>query len=108
MDFSLSDIGGSGWGTVAENFGDGNGDTGSDSITSALAGLGINIAAGAASVGLQTLAQSQGVQAAYPLGYNAAMLPRPALSSPMSGTVVVGALLVGGLLLYAVFWRKKG
>ena len=112
MDFSLQDTGGSGWGSVSEDFG-GNGDTGYGGITSSLENIGVNFAAGAAAVGLGALGNSVGVQNAYP-AYGADSLTRPPGSLPTyragfgvsSNVMVVGVLLVGGLLLFAAFGRK--
>jgi hypothetical protein len=109
------DTSGAGWGTVAESFG-GNGDTGSSGgIVSALENIGVNFAAGAAAVGLSALGKSQGVSTAYP-AYNPGALTRPPRSVPnyrgtygASGSNVVligGALLIGGLLLFAAFGRR--
>ena len=113
MDFSLQDTGGSGWGSVSENFGDGNGDTGTGDITSALENVGINFAAGAASVGLGAIGKSAGVSSAYnPYLSNPSLLTRPpgtlAASAGIgsNGVVLMGVLLVGGLLLFAAFGRK--
>ena len=113
MDFSLQDTGGSGWGSVSEDFGNGgNGDTGYSGITSALENIGVNFAAGAASVGLNALGKSAGVSSPY--GYSSpSLLTRPPGSLPTygvgvggNGVVLVGVLLVGGLLLFAAFGRK--
>jgi hypothetical protein len=113
VDFSLQDTGGSGWGSVSESFG-GNGDTGYDSsgITSTLENIGVNFAAGAASVGLNALGKSAGVSSPY--GYSSpSILTRPPGSLPTygagvggNGVVLVGVLLGGGLLLFAAFGRK--
>ena len=116
MDFSLQDTGGAGWGSVSENFGNGgNGDTGGDNgILSALENVGVNFAAGAASVGLSAIGKSAGVSSGYgSYGYNPGLLTRPPGSLPAygagvggNGVVLVGVLLVGGLLLFAAFGRK--
>jgi hypothetical protein len=114
VDFSLQDTGGSGWGSVSENFGNGNGDTGTGDITSALENIGVNFAAGAASVGLSAIGKSAGVSSGYgSYGYNPGLLTRPPGSLPAygagvgsNGVVLVGVLLVGGLLLFAAFGRK--
>ena len=112
MDFSLQDTGGSGWGSVSENFGTGSGDTGTGDITSALENIGVNFAAGAASVGLSSLGASAGVSSPYG-SINPALLTRPSGSLSAysagvgsNGVVLVGVLLVGGLLLFAAFGRK--
>jgi len=120
VDVSLQDIGAGGWGGVAESVG-GNGDTGDGSITSALENIGINFAAGAATVGLGALGKSAGVSSAYTnpaaLAYNSALLTRrPGTFSPAaaalglsgggSGLLIAGVLLVGGLLLVAAL--RKG
>ena len=113
MDFSLQDTGGGGWGSVSESFG-GSGDTGTGDITSALENIGVNFAAGAASVGLSALGSSAGVASAYPYASNPSLLTRPPGSLPYgsslgtgsNGVVLVGVLLVGGLLLFAAFGRK--
>jgi hypothetical protein len=114
MEFSLQDIGsGGGWGGVSENFGP-NGDTGNSGIVSSLENIGVNFAAGAASVGLQALGNSQGVST----GYGAspyALTRRPGTGSPFgvgfgsgggSSILFVGVLLVGGLIALAAFRRK--
>jgi hypothetical protein len=115
MEFSLQDIGGGGggWGGVSESFG-GNGDTGDGSITSALENIGVNFAAGAASVGLGALGRSAGVSAS-PASINGGYLTRrPGTYSPGvalgvggNGVVIAGVLLIGGLLLFAAF-RGRG
>jgi hypothetical protein len=109
VDFSLQDTGGAGWGSVSENYGTGNGDTGTGDIYSTLENIGVNFAAGAASVGLGAISKSAGVSSPYS-SYN---LTRPPGSLPAygagvggNGVVLVGVLLVGGLLLFAAFGRK--
>jgi hypothetical protein len=115
VDFSLQDTGGGGWGSVSENFGTGNGDTGTGDITSALENIGVNFAAGAASVGLGAIGRSAGVSSGYgSFSSNPGLLTRPPGSLPYgsslgtgsNGVVLVGVLLVGGLLLFAAFGRK--
>jgi hypothetical protein len=118
MEFSLQDIGSGGWGGVAENLG-GNGDTGNNGIVSALENIGVNFAAGAATVGLQAFGKSQGVSSAYTnpaaVAYNSSLLTRrPGTVSPIGAALGVsgnsllfaGVLLVGGLVLFAAFRRK--
>lgn len=118
MDFSLQDLGGgSGWGGVSESFG-GNGDTGGNGIVSALENIGVNFAAGAATVGLGALGKSAGISSAYSnpavLAYNSALLTRkPGTVSPVGAAIGVsgntllfaGVLLVG-VVLFAAFRRK--
>jgi hypothetical protein len=115
MEFSLQDIGsGGGWSGVAENFG-GNGDTGDGSITSALENIGVNFAAGAASVGLGALGKSAGVSAPYGSQNPYYLTRRPGTVSPLgaslgvggNGVVIAGVLLIGGLLVLAAF-RGRG
>jgi hypothetical protein len=114
MDFNLQDIGiGGGWSVSDDSKPDGT--TGFD-WTSALENVGVNFAAGAASVGLQTLAKSQGVSASY---INPYTQPRGQVLVPTTnrlgfGTGTGSALLVGtlgvaglGLLLFLAL-RKKG
>ena len=115
MDFSLQDIGSGGWGGVSEAFG-GNGDTGnSNSIFSALENVGVNFAAGAAAIGLNSLGRSAGVQTSYVPYNNPANLTRNpgTLAGPprvsvgvSSNTLVLGGLVLAGLVLYAAFRRK--
>jgi hypothetical protein len=119
VDFSLQDIGsGGGWSGVSESFG-GNGDTGSGSIWSSLetglVNVGVNAAAGAASIGLGSLGKSAGVSTAYP-SYNPLNLTRPPGSVPNYGAsfgaggsnvVVIGGVLLVGLLL-VVALRGRG
>jgi len=122
MDFSLQDLGGgSGWGGVSEAFG-GNGDSGDNGIFSALENIGVNFAAGAATVGLSALGKSAGVSTAYaPVGsrdfaLNSSQLARRPGSAPpgvaaslgvrSNGIVFAGVLLIGGLLVFAAFRRK--
>jgi len=115
MDFSLQDIGSGGWGGVSEAFG-GNGDTGnSSSIFSALENVGVNFAAGAAAIGLNSLGRSAGVQTSYSPYNNPANLTRNpgTLAGPprvsvgvSSNTLVLGGLVLAGLVLYAAFRRK--
>jgi hypothetical protein len=118
MEFSLQDIGsGGGWGGVSENFGpngDTGGDTGNSGIVSSLENIGVNFAAGAASVGLQALGKSQGISSGY--GVTPYQLTRrPGTVSPYgvgfgsgggSSIRFVGVLLVGGLIVFAAFRRK--
>ena len=118
MEFSLQVIGsGGGWSGVSENFG---ADTGNGSITSALENIGVNFAAGAATVGLGALGRSAGVSSLYTnpaaLAYNSSLLTRrPGTFSPVGAALGVsgnallfaGVLLVGGLVLFAAF-RGKG
>lgn len=120
MEFSLQDIGsGGGWSGVAENFG-GNGDTGDGSITSALENIGVNFAAGAATVGIGALGNAAGVSSAYTnpaaIAYNSSLLTRrPGTVSPLGAAVGVsgntlvfaGVLLIGGLVLFAAFRPRK-
>jgi hypothetical protein len=114
VDFSLQDTGSGGWGSVPESFG-GNGDTGTGDITSALENIGVNFAAGAASVGLGAIGRSAGVSSAYnPYVNNPAYLTRPPGSAIPYGsafgasgnTLFLGVLLVGGLLVFAAM--RKG
>jgi hypothetical protein len=119
MEFSLQDIGsGGGWSGVSESFG-GNGDTGNNGVISALENIGVNFAAGAATVGLGALGRSAGVSSAYTnpaaVAYNSALLTRrPGTVSPVgaalgvSGNTLVfaGVFLIGGLLVLAAFRRK--
>ena len=119
MEFSLQDIGSGGWGGVAENFGS-NGDTGSGDITSALENIGVNFAAGAATVGLGALGKSAGISSAYTnpaaLAYNSALLTqRPGTVSPVGAalgvngnTVVAAGVLLFGGLLALVFISRIG
>ena len=120
MEFSLQDIGsGGGWSGVSESFG-GNGDTGGNGIVSALENIGVNFAAGAATVGLGALGRSAGVSSLYTnpaaLAYNSSLLTRrPGTFSPVGAALgvsgnallIAGVLLVGGLVLFAAF-RGKG
>ena len=121
MEYSLQDIGSGGWSGVSEMFG-GNGDTGDgngkNGILSALENIGVNFAAGAATVGLSALGKSAGVSSAYTnpaaLAYNSALLTRrPGTVSPVGAaigvsgnTLVFGGLVLAGLVLLAVFRRK--
>jgi|SRR5579859_1617742 len=97
------------FGGTAESF-DSNGN---DGIVSALENIGVNAAAGAASVGLSYLGKSAGVQSAYS-PYNSALLTQnpsllargPYASAGSNSIVLVGFLLIGGLLLFAAFRRK--
>jgi len=116
MDFSLQDIGSGGWGGVSEDLG-GNGDSGSSSsgIFSALENIGVNFAAGAAAIGLNSLGRSAGVQTSYVPYNNPANLTRNpgTLAGPphvnvgvSSNTLVLGGLVLVSLVLYAAFRRK--
>jgi len=118
MEFSLQDIGSGGWSGVSEAFG-GNGDSGGgNGIVSALENIGVNFAAGAATVGLSALGKSAGVSSAYAnpavLAYNSALLTRrPGTVSPVGAaigvsgnTLVFGGLVLAGLVLWAAFRRK--
>ena len=112
--FSLNDLGGSGGLTgVSESRGSG--------IVSALENIGINFAAGAATVGLSALAKSQGVSQAYAnpaaVAYNTSVLTRPpgqvspigaALGVSGDSLLLAGVLLVGGLVAFAALLRRKG
>ena len=117
MAFSfLQDNGGlSGFGDVSDQTLDG-GDGGS-AITSAFQNIGLNLAAGAANVGVGALENAAGVspyqlaQNSAFLGANSALLTsRPGSVSPFRAatgispnTLVFGGLLIAGLLAYAVF-----
>lgn len=94
-------------------------DTGNSGILSALENIGVNFAAGAATVGLQAFGQSQGVSSAYTnpaaVAYNSALLTRrPGTVSPVgaalgvSGNTVVfaGLALVAALVAWQAFRRK--
>ena len=115
MDFSLQDIGSGGWGGVSEDLG-GNGDSGqSSSIFSALENVGVNFAAGAAAIGLNSLGKSAGVQSSYSPYNNPANLTRnpgtlvgpPRVNAGLSSnTLVLGGLVLAGLVLYAAFRRR--
>lgn len=86
--------------------------SGNSGIVSALENIGVNFAGAAATVGLQSFANSQGVrsnlvnQYAYTGGI--ARPPGTLVAAPASSNtlVVAGVLLFGGLLLYAAFRRK--
>jgi len=112
MGFGLQDI--ADWG------GDGSSpdNSGNGGILSALENIGVNFAAGAATVGLGALGRSAGVSSAYTnpaaLAYNSALLTRrPGTVSPVGAaigvsgnTLVFGGLVLAGLVLWAVFRRK--
>ncbi len=108
-DYSLQDIGQGGWGSIAEDFG-GNGDVGSGDTTSALVSslenIGINFAAGAATVGLGAIGKSAGVSSLYSnpaaLAYNSALLTRrPGTVSPVGAALGVSGntLVLAGVVV---------
>lgn len=119
MAFSfLQDNGGlSGFGDVSDQTLDG-GDGGS-AITSALDNIGLNLAAGAANVGVGALENAAGVspsqlaQNSAFLGANSALLTsRPGSVSPFRAATgvnpnvfVFGGLLIAGLVVYALVKR---
>jgi len=110
----LQDNGGwSGAGDTSDQTLDSGG--GGSLITSSLENIGINFAAGAAGVGLAALGSSAGVSPSQ-VGYSTALLSaRPGTVSPFgvaagasllnSPLVLVGGLLIGGLVLYAIVKR---
>ena len=118
MEFSLQDIGSGGWGGVSENTGP-SGDSGGSGIISALENIGVNVAAGAASIGLQSLGKSQGVAAPYGgvySSYNPSLLtarpgtipPYASYGAPVKGSTLAmaGFVILGGILLFAALRRK--
>jgi hypothetical protein len=112
VDFSLQDIGSGGWGGVPESFG-GSGDTGTGDITSALENIGVNFAAGAATVGLGAIANNAGVSSSSLAYGSSALTRRPGTASPYGAalgasgnTLILGGLLIGGLLLFVAL--RKG
>lgn len=116
--FSLQNLvlggnGGGGLSGISDKLTDGGG------IISALENIGVNFAAGAATVGLSALAKKGGVSQAYAnpaaLAYNSALLTRPpgsvspigaALGVSGNALLIAGVLLVGGLVVFAAF--RKG
>ena len=112
--FSLQDLGGGGGlSGVSET----RGGTG---ILSALENIGVNFAAGAATVGLSAIGKAAGVSPVYSnpaaLAYNSSLLTRPpgtvspvgaALGVSGNALLIAGVLLVGGLM-FAVAFRRKG
>src|SRR5712691_2633222 len=88
---------------------------GNQGILSAFENIGLNFAAGAATVGLSALGKSAGVSSAYTnpasVAYNSALLTRrPGTVSPVGAaigvsgnTVVFGGLVLVGLVLWAAF-----
>lgn len=117
MAFSfLQDNGGlSGFGDVSDQTLDSS--DGGSSIVSAFQNIGVNLAAGAANVGVGALENAAGVspyqlaQNSAFLGSNSAILTsRPGSVSPFravtgvsSNLLVFGGLLIAGLVAYAVF-----
>ena len=113
--FSLQDLGGGGGLAGVSEARGGSG------IISALENIGVNFAAGAATVGLSALAKSQGVSQAYAnpaaVAYNTSVLTRPpgqvspigaALGVSGDSLLLAGVLLVGGLVAFAALLRRKG
>ena len=106
MEFSLQDIGGgAGWGSVSEDTGGGGDSGGGTGILSALEGVATSFAAGAAGIGLQSIARSQGVTpyGAVNPGVPASLLARPTSGNPL---LILGLLVVGGALLISALRRK--
>ncbi len=88
--------------------------SGNSGIVSALENIGVNFAGAAATIGLSSFARSQGVNSnlvnQYSYSGGIARPPGTVVAHPASsnGLVVAGVLLIGGLLVYAAFRRKKG
>jgi hypothetical protein len=92
--------------------------SGGSGIVSALENIGVNFAAGAATVGLGALGRSAGVSPAYTnpaaLAYNSSLLTRrPGTVSPVGAAIGVsgntlffGGILLVGLVLFAAFRRR--
>jgi len=95
-------------------------DNSGNSVLSALENIGVNFAAGAATVGLSAIGKAAGVSPVYSnpaaLAYNSSLLTRPpgsvspvgaALGVSGNALLIAGVLLVGGLM-FAVAFRRKG
>lgn len=88
--------------------------TGNSGIISDLENIGVNFAAGAATVGLGALSKSAGVSVPYGSAltpYNITQRPGtlvPPISPISSNTILLGGVLIAGLLVFIALRGKKG